>query len=269
MDVGSRMVGAFAKLAVPRMSNLLPSMETFPTRLSVNVNKIATLRNARGGTVPCPIQAAGHLQRWGADGITVHPRPDARHITYADVRALRPVVHTEFNIEGYPSPDFVDLVLEVRPEQVTLVPDPPDALTSNAGWDTLAHGDLLQPILARFREAGIRTSLFIETDALRIQAAADLGADRIELYTEAFAAAHAAGQSEAATPFAEAARVAEAAGLGVNAGHDLNLHNLSDFAAAVQPLEEVSIGHALITDALYLGLQNAVGQYKEALRPRP
>ena len=268
MDVGSRMVGAFAKLAVPRMSNLLPSMETFPTRLSVNVNKIATLRNARGGSVPCPIQAAEHLQRWGADGITVHPRPDARHITYADVRALRPVVHTEFNIEGYPSPDFVDLVLEVRPEQVTLVPDPPDALTSNAGWDTLAHGDLLQPILARFREAGIRTSLFIETDAPRIQAAADLGADRIELYTEAFAVAHAAGQAEAATPFAEAARVAEAAGLGVNAGHDLNLQNLSDFAAAVQPLEEVSIGHALISDALYLGLQNAVGQYKEALRPR-
>ena len=243
-------------------------METFPTRLSVNVNKIATLRNARGGQVPCPIRAAERIQRWGADGITVHPRPDARHITYDDVRALKAVVHTEFNIEGYPSEDFVSLVLDVMPEQVTLVPDPPDALTSNAGWDTLSQGDLLRPVLQRFRDAGIRTSLFIETDAPRIQAAADLGADRIELYTEAFAVAHAAGDPHAAAPFAEAAQVAQEAGLGVNAGHDLNLDNLADFAAAVRPLEEVSIGHALISDALYLGLQNAVGQYKEALRPR-
>lgn len=262
------MVGSFAKLADHRKSNLLSSMETFPTRLSVNVNKIATLRNARGGSVPCPIGAAEHLQRWGADGITVHPRPDARHITYDDVRALRPVVHTEFNIEGYPSEDFIQLVLDVRPDQVTLVPDPPDALTSNAGWDTLAHGDLLRPVLARFREVGIRTSLFIETDAARIRAAANLGADRIELYTEAFAVAHAQGDPSAATPFAAAAKVAHEAGLGVNAGHDLNLDNLADFALAVHPLEEVSIGHALISDALYLGLQNTVGQYKEALRPK-
>lgn len=262
------MVGSFAKLADHRKFNLLTSMETFPTRLSVNVNKIATLRNARGGSVPCPVRAAEHLQRWGADGITVHPRPDGRHITYHDVRALRPVVHTEFNIEGYPSEDFVELVLAVRPEQVTLVPDPPDALTSNAGWDTLGQGALLRPVLRRFKDAGIRTSLFIETDADRIAAAAELGADRIELYTEAFAVAHARGEDQAAAPFAAAAKVAHAAGLGVNAGHDLNLQNLADFAAAVHPLEEVSIGHALISDALYFGLQNTVGQYKEALRPR-
>ena len=243
-------------------------METFPTRLSVNVNKVATLRNARGGTEPCPVRAAERLQEWGADGITVHPRPDARHITYNDVRALRPVVHTEFNIEGYPSEDFVELVLLVRPEQVTLVPDPPDVLTSNAGWDTLSEADWLRPILDRFRQAGIRTSLFIETDDDRIRAAADLGADRIELYTEAYAVAHAADPEAAVAPFARAAATARAAGLGVNAGHDLNLDNLAHFAASVPHLEEVSIGHALISDALYLGLQNAVGQYKEALRPR-
>lgn len=249
------------------MSNRPPSMETFPTRLSVNVNKIATLRNARGGSLPCPVDAARRLQTWGADGITVHPRPDARHITYADVRALRPVVHTEFNIEGYPSPDFVDLVLEVRPEQVTLVPDPPDVLTSNAGWDTLSQGDLLRPVLAQFRDAGIRTSLFIETEAGHIRAAAELGADRIELYTEAYATGFESDAQGAVAPFADAARVAHESGLGVNAGHDLNLANLAHFARSVTPLAEVSIGHALISDALYLGLQNAVGQYKEALRP--
>lgn len=250
------------------MQNRPPSMETFPTRLSVNVNKIATLRNARGGNLPCPVRAAQHLQAWGADGITVHPRPDARHITYDDVRKLRPVVHTEFNIEGYPSPDFVDLVLEVKPEQVTLVPDPPDVLTSNAGWDTLAESTLLRDVLGRFQAAGIRTSLFMETDEARIRAAADLGADRIELYTEAYAVAHREGHSLAAQPYATAARLAREVGLGVNAGHDLNLDNLADFVRLVQPLQEVSIGHALISDALYVGLQNAVGQYKEALRPQ-
>jgi len=179
------------------------------------------------------------------------------------------VVHTEFNIEGYPSEDFVELVLDVRPEQVTLVPDPPDALTSNAGWDTLAEADRLQPVLSRFREAGIRTSLFIETDDARIRAAAQLGADRIELYTEAFAVTYSRDPQSAVAPFAHAAATAHQAGLGVNAGHDLNLDNLAHFAASVPYLEEVSIGHALISDALYLGLQNAVGQYKEALRPRP
>ena len=173
-----------------------------------------------------------------------------------------------FNIEGYPSEDFVELVLSVHPEQVTLVPDPPDVLTSNAGWDTLSEANRLRPILDRFRQAGIRTSLFIETDDDRIRAAADLGADRIELYTEAYAVAHAADPEAAVAPFARAAATAHAAGLGVNAGHDLNLDNLAHFAASVPHLEEVSIGHALISDALYLGLQNAVGQYKEALRPR-
>ena len=268
MDPMERLAGSFAKLAARQMSCLPPSMETFPTRLSVNVNKVATLRNARGGTVPCPIEAARRIQEWGADGITVHPRPDGRHITYDDVRALRPVVHTEFNIEGYPSDDFVDLVLAVRPEQVTLVPDPPDALTSNAGWDTLGEADRLRPVLHQFRDAGIRTSLFIETDDARIRGAAQLGADRIELYTEAFALTYPRDPQSAVAPFAHAASTAHEVGLGVNAGHDLNLDNLAHFAASVPHLAEVSIGHALISDALYLGLQNAVGQYKEALRPR-
>ncbi len=243
-------------------------METFPTRLSVNINKVATLRNARGGRTPCPIEAARRIQQWGADGITVHPRPDARHITYDDVRNLRPRVHTEFNIEGYPSADFVDLVLSVQPEQVTLVPDPPDVLTSNAGWDTLGEAERLRPVLDQFREAGIRTSLFIDTDDARIRAAAELGADRVELYTEAYAVGFADEPHSAVAPFVRAASTAHAVGLGVNAGHDLNLGNLPHFAASVPHLAEVSIGHALISDALYLGLQNAVGQYKEALRPR-
>lgn len=243
-------------------------METFPTRLSVNINKVATLRNARGGSAPCPLEAARRIQQWGADGITVHPRPDARHITYDDVRSLRPVVHTEFNIEGYPSEDFIALVLAVQPEQVTLVPDSPDVLTSNAGWDTIREAERLRPVLHQFREAGIRTSLFIETDDTLIRAAAALGADRIELYTEAYAVGCAEDAHLAVAPFAHAASTAHDAGLGVNAGHDLNLGNLAHFAASVPHLAEVSIGHALISDALYLGLQNAVGQYKEALRPR-
>jgi len=242
-------------------------METFPTRLSVNVNKIATLRNARGGDRPCPVQAAQRIERWGADGITVHPRPDARHITYEDVRNIKAVVRTEFNIEGYPSDDFIELVLKVQPNQVTLVPDPPGILTSNAGWDTLERGDFLRPVLQQFKDAGIRTSLFIGTEARLIEAAAEVGADRIELYTGPYAADHAADPAAAVTPFTEAARVADQCGLGVNAGHDLDLDNLAYFAQNVQPLHEVSIGHALICDALYLGLQNAVGQYKERLRP--
>lgn len=242
-------------------------METFPTRLSVNVNKIATLRNARGGERPCPIAASERIQQWGADGITVHPRPDARHITYTDVRALRKVTTTEFNIEGYPSPDFVDLVLEVQPEQVTLVPDPPGILTSNAGWNTRAQAPLLTEVLARFKSAGIRTSLFIGTDHDLIQGAADVGADRIELYTGPYAAGYVTDREAAVMPFVKAAQAAKEAGLAVNAGHDLDLDNLAYFAQCVQPLAEVSIGHALISDALYIGLQNAVGQYKEQLRP--
>ena len=297
-------------------------METFPTRLSVNVNKIATLRNARGAARPCPVAAAVRIQQWGADGITVHPRPDGRHITFDDVRKLKPVITTEFNIEGYPSSEFVDLVLEIAPDQVTLVPDPPGILTSNEGWDTRIHAEMLGQVLSKFREAGIRTSLFISTDHSLIQGAADVGADRIELYTGPYAAAfsqdpsaavrpfaaaaeHAANvgldvnaghdldldnlahlgadrielytgpyaaafpqdPSAAVRPFAAAAEHAANVGLDVNAGHDLDLDNLAHFAQHVQPLHEVSIGHALISDALYVGLQNAVGQYKAQLRP--
>ena len=235
------------------------------TRLSVNVNKIATLRNARGGTEPNVVDAAVRIQQFGAQGITVHPRPDGRHITYADVRALKPAVHTEFNIEGYPSDNFVALVCEVQPAQVTLVPDAPDVLTSNAGWQVTDHADLLRDVLATFKERGIRTSLFIETDQAQIKAAAAVGADRIELYTESYAVRHRDLGAEAAAPYAEAARWAHQAGLGVNAGHDLNLGNLADFGREVPHLDEVSIGHALIADALYLGLSNAVAQYRTCL----
>ena len=235
------------------------------TRLSVNVNKIATLRNARGGTEPNVVDAAVRIQQFGAQGITVHPRPDGRHITYADVRALKPAVHTEFNIEGYPSDDFVALVCEVQPAQVTLVPDAPDVLTSNAGWQVTDHADLLREVLATFKKRGIRTSLFIETDQAQIEAAAAVGADRIELYTESYAVQHRDLGAEAAAPYAEAARWAHQAGLGVNAGHDLNLDNLADFGREVPYLDEVSIGHALIADALYLGLSNAVAQYRACL----
>ena len=235
------------------------------TRLSVNVNKIATLRNARGGTEPNVVDAAVRIQQFGAQGITVHPRPDGRHITFADVRALKPAVHTEFNIEGYPSDNFVALVCEVQPAQVTLVPDAPDVLTSNAGWQVTDHADLLRDVLATFKERGIRTSLFIETDQAQIKAAAAVGADRIELYTESYAVRHRDLGAEAAAPYAEAARWAHQAGLGVNAGHDLNLDNLADFGREVPHLDEVSIGHALIADALYLGLSNAVAQYRACL----
>ena len=235
------------------------------TRLSVNVNKIATLRNARGGMEPNVVDAAVRIQQFGAQGITVHPRPDGRHITYADVRALKPAVHTEFNIEGYPSDDFVALVCEVQPAQVTLVPDAPDVLTSNAGWQVTDHADLLRDVLATFKDRGIRTSLFIETDQAQIEAAATVGADRIELYTESYAVRHRDLGAEAAAPYAEAARWAHQAGLGVNAGHDLNLDNLADFGREVPHLDEVSIGHALIADALYLGLSNAVAQYRACL----
>ena len=235
------------------------------TRLSVNVNKIATLRNARGGTEPNVVDAAVRIQQFGAQGITVHPRPDGRHITYADVRALKPAVHTEFNIEGYPSDDFVALVCEVHPAQVTLVPDAPEVLTSNAGWQVTDHADMLRDVLATFKERGIRTSLFIETDQAQIESAAAVGADRIELYTESYAVWHRDLGAEAAAPYAEAARWAHQAGLGVNAGHDLNLDNLADFGREVPHLDEVSIGHALIADALYLGLSNAVAQYRACL----
>lgn len=235
------------------------------THLSVNVNKVATLRNARGGNVPNVLQTALDCERFGAQGITVHPRPDERHIRYADVRELAPAVTTEFNIEGYPNESFINLVLENKPAQVTLVPDGPDVLTSNAGWDTITHADMLRPIVARFKAAGIRVSLFIETDTELIRGAAEVGADRIELYTEAFAVNHATMGAEAAKPYAESARFAHSIGLGVNAGHDLSLENLADFIAHVPHVDEVSIGHALISDALYLGLENTVQAYRRQI----
>lgn len=233
------------------------------TKLSVNINKIATIRNARGGDTPNVVLAARRCQEFGAEGITVHPRPDARHITYQDVRDLRPVVTTEFNIEGYPSDSFLDLVCSVRPEQVTLVPDPPGALTSDSGWAVADHRDFLTPIVDRLHEAGIRVSLFVGTEQRHISAAAEIGADRIELYTEPYAAAIArsADPAEVVAPFVEAARRAAECGLGVNAGHDLNLDNLEYFVQHVSPLDEVSIGHALISDALYLGLEETVRRY--------
>jgi pyridoxine 5-phosphate synthase len=235
------------------------------TRLSVNINKIATLRNARGGNIPNVVQCALDIERFGADGITVHPRPDERHIRYQDVYDLAQVLTTEFNIEGYPSESFVKMVLDVKPDQVTLVPDPPDVLTSNAGWDTITHREFLYPVLQRFKDAGIRTSLFIETDRDKIAVAAETGADRVELYTEAYAVNYLKDQASAVAPYAKSAAFARECGLEVNAGHDLSLENLKYFAEHVRPLHEVSIGHALISDALYYGLQNIVPMYKRKL----
>jgi pyridoxine 5-phosphate synthase len=235
------------------------------TRLSVNVNKIATLRNARGGSIPNVAQAATRIQQFGAQGITVHPRPDERHITYADVRELREVVTTEFNVEGYPSASFLALVLEVRPEQVTLVPDPPGALTSDHGWDVIQHRDLLKETVQLLQAASMRVSLFTGTEEAQIEAAAAIGADRIELYTEPYAQDYANGQPESVVPFARAAAFAHTCGLGVNAGHDLDANNLRYFAANVPYLEEVSIGHALISEALYAGLEQTVKTYLACL----
>jgi len=232
------------------------------TRLSVNINKIATLRNARGGNIPDIIKAAIDCQDFGAEGITVHPRPDERHIRYKDVLDLRPVVHTEFNIEGYPTERFIDLVIKVLPEQVTLVPDPPGALTSNAGWDTIANKKFLKEVIKRFSEAGIRTSIFIDTNLENIRHAAETGASRVELYTEPYADNYTKDKDKAIAPFVSAAETAQKEGLNLNAGHDLNLDNLKFFTSNIPGLSEVSIGHALISDALYFGLQNTVMMYK-------
>ena len=234
-------------------------------RLSVNINKVATLRNARGGNVPDVLQVAKDCEHFGADGITVHPRPDERHIRYRDVIDLKGIVTTEFNIEGYPSGDFMELVLQVVPHQVTLVPDPPGVLTSNAGWDTLKHRELLQEVIRKLREAGIRTSIFIETDVKMIKGAALCGCDRVELYTESYAKSYVSNRDTAIAPFREAAIAAHANGLGINAGHDLSLENLAYFAQQVPHLAEVSIGHALISDALYYGLENTIQMYKRKL----
>lgn len=236
------------------------------TKLSVNINKIATLRNARGGNVPDVLKAAVDCERFGAQGITVHPRPDERHIRYQDVRDLRPLVKTEFNIEGYPSDKFIQLVLEVVPEQVTLVPDPPDALTSNAGWDTVKHRDFLREVIATFKNAGIRTSIFVDTVLDNINGAAETGTDRVELYTEPYAANFHKDKHAAVKPFVEAGKRAVELGLGLNAGHDLDLDNLNFFYKNVKDLDEVSIGHALISDALYLGLENTIQMYLRQLK---
>ncbi len=235
------------------------------TNLSVNINKIATLRNARGENVPNVEHVAVDCEAFGANGITIHPRPDERHIRHDDVFALRPLVKTEFNIEGYPSPDFIDLVLKVKPEQVTLVPDAPDAITSNAGWDVKANHAFLSEIVDRFKDAGIRTSIFVDPDVETVRLAAATGADRVELYTKPYADNYARNPEAAIEPYIHASRAAHNAGIGVNAGHDLNLQNLKYFHDHIPYLNEVSIGHALIADALYLGLKEAIKQYKECL----
>lgn len=236
------------------------------TRLSVNVNKLATLRNARGANNPDVVRWALDIERFGAQGITVHPRPDERHIRRSDVRALKPLLTTEFNIEGYPSPDFIALVTEVRPAQVTLVPDPPGVLTSNAGWDTRAHQQELCRVIAHFKAEGIRTSLFMGTDPDLIAHAADTGTDRIELYTEPYAAHYHLDRNAAVAPFVPAAEKAQVLGLGLNAGHDLDRANLAFFNTQVPGLLEVSIGHALVCDALTFGMENTVQLYLRELR---
>jgi pyridoxine 5-phosphate synthase len=237
------------------------------TRLSVNINKIATLRNARGGNVPDVLKAATDIERFGAHGITVHPRPDERHITYADVRQLKQIVTTEFNIEGNPKEKkFVDLVLEVRPHQVTLVPDTQGQLTSDHGWDTVAHRDYLREMIAVFRQKGIRTSIFVDPVISMVEGAKHTGCDRIELYTESYAKYYSSDKEKAAEPFVKAAERARELDLGINAGHDLSLENLRYFKQSVKFIDEVSIGHALISDALYFGLENTVQLYLRQLK---
>ena len=233
--------------------------------LSVNINKIATIRNARGGNTPDVIVAAQRIERFGADGITVHPRPDERHIRYNDVPALKKVVKTEFNVEGYPTPDFMELVIQSKPHQVTLVPDAPDAITSNAGWDVETHFNFLSGMVQELKSHGIRVSIFMEANPALMKRAAETGTDRIELYTEGYAVGYSVDKEKAVAPFIETAKAAHEAGLGINAGHDLNLDNLKYFAQQVPYLDEVSIGHALISDALYFGLENAVQMYKNEL----
>ena len=235
------------------------------TRLSVNINKIALLRNARGGDMPDVLKAALDCERFGAEGITVHPRPDERHIRYSDVRTLRPALTTEFNIEGNPTGIFTALVCEVVPDQVTLVPDAPDALTSNAGWDTVANREFLTRVCASFKSRGIRTSIFIDPDPRMAEGAAKCGADRVELYTAAYAAGYAADREKAIAPYLRTAEAARDLGLGLNAGHDLSLENLSYFISRIPWTDEVSIGHALICDALYMGLETTIVKYLEAI----
>lgn len=237
-----------------------------PTKLSVNINKIATLRNARGGNLPDVQKAAADIQRFGANGITVHPRPDERHIRYDDVLKIKPLITTEFNIEGYPSKKWMALVLKVKPNQATLVPDPPNALTSNAGWDTIKHQSFLKEIISELKKNNIRTSIFIETNLKQIKNAAKTGTDRIELYTESYAKKFPFDKKAAISDYVKAAILANELGLGLNAGHDLNLQNLNYFHKNIPNLLEVSIGHALISDALYYGLENTVQLYLRQLK---
>jgi len=249
-----------------KLNSFLPNFR-FMTRLSVNINKIATLRNARGGDLPNVTEASVNCERFGAQGITVHPRPDERHIRYRDVREIRPLITTEFNIEGFPGEKFIELVLEVIPDQVTLVPDPPDALTSNAGWNTRKNLDFLSRIIERFHKKDIRTSLFVDAVEDNILYAAKTGTDRVELYTEPYASGFFTSPNNAVAPYTRAAEIAHEAGLGVNAGHDLNLANLKFFIQKVPHIDEVSIGHALISDALYFGLENTIQMYIRQLHP--
>ena len=235
-------------------------------RLSVNINKIATLRNARGGNLPDVLKAAVDCERFGAQGITVHPRPDERHIRFQDARDLKPLVKTEFNIEGNPTPDFIKLVLEIIPAQVTLVPDSPGQLTSDHGWDTIRNKEKLKGIIEGLHQAGIRTSIFVDADPVMVKHAKDTGTDRIELYTESYAKEYPVNREKAIRPFVEAALVAQQLGIGINAGHDLNLDNLNYFAVTIPGLLEVSIGHALICDALYFGLENTIQLYLRQLK---
>ncbi len=236
------------------------------TKLSVNINKVATIRNARGNNLPDLVQVAIDCEKYGAQGITVHPRPDERHITYQDVYDLKPVVTTEFNIEGFPNTSFINLVLDVKPQQVTLVPDPPGVLTSNAGWDTAKQKDFLKEIISEFKAAGIRTSIFVDTAMTNIENAVGTGTDRIELYTGPYAEIFDSNRDEAILSFTKAADLANKLGLGINAGHDLNLNNLSFFKDNIKALLEVSIGHALICDSLYYGLENTIEKYLNCLK---
>ena len=238
------------------------------TRLSVNINKVATLRNARGGNMPDVTKAALDCERFGAEGITVHPRPDERHIRYSDVRIIRPLVATEFNIEGNPIPSFIELVSEVVPDQVTLVPDAQDAITSNAGWDTLKNKDFLTDVCREFKSRGIRTSIFIDPDPAQAEGAAACGADRVELYTADYAAGYSLGREAAIARYLETAKAARDCGLGLNAGHDLSLENLAFFIQTIPWTDEVSIGHALICDALYLGLETTIAAYLAQIRKK-
>lgn len=236
------------------------------TQLSININKVATIRNARGGNTPNVVRFALDCERFGAQGITVHPRPDERHIRYADVMELRPLLTQEFNIEGNPVPKFIELVCKVKPAQVTLVPDAEDAITSNAGWDTIKHEGFLREVVAMFKSRGIRVSLFVDPVPEMIRKAAEIGADRVELYTEAYAANYAADPKAAIAPYVAAAEVARECGLGLNAGHDLSLENLAYFHQRIPWTDEVSIGHAVISDALYLGIEETIRQYLECLK---